>query len=251
MSNAASFVTASVAPGQLAIISSSTRVSGTSTARSIPLPKSLGGVSVKIGGTMSFDSFAGWTYSPVGSMDAALLFVGPSLVYFQVPPGIALGNAVPAQLIKADGSALLSTLNITATAPGIFTVFQSGIGQAAVLNEDYSPNGSPVVIVGAKPATRGSMIRIFATGGVETSPALLPGEGAPWISQPPALTIVQPTVTIGGVNAPVQFSGMAASSVGLWQIDAEIPASVTPGFAVPLVITSGGVSSNIVSVAVQ
>ena len=251
VSNAASFVTASVAPGQLASISTSTGVSQNLTATFIPLPMTLGGVRLKIGGTLSFDPFAGWTYSPVGSTDAALLFVGPSLVYFQVPPGIALGNAVPAQLIKADGSALLSTLNITTTAPGIFTVFQSGIGQAAVLNEDYSQNGSPVVIWGAKPATRGTVIHIFATGGGGTTPALLPGEAAPSISESPALTNVQPTVTIGGQPATVQFSGMAPGFVGLWQINARVPENVSPGSAVPLVVSAGGVSSNTVTIAVQ
>ncbi|MBI4478984.1 MAG: hypothetical protein HY651_03075 [Acidobacteria bacterium] len=44
---------------------------------------------------------------------------------------------------------------------------------------------------------------------------------------------------------------MAPGWVGLWQIDAEVPASVAPGFVVPLVISSGGVSSNTVTIAVQ
>ena len=38
---------------------------------------------------------------------------------------------------------------------------------------------------------------------------------------------------------------------GLWQINAEVPQNVTPGFAVPLVITAGGASSNTVTIAVQ
>jgi uncharacterized protein (TIGR03437 family) len=44
---------------------------------------------------------------------------------------------------------------------------------------------------------------------------------------------------------------MAPGWVGLWQINAEVPASVTPSFSVPLVVTSGGVSSNTVTIAVQ
>ena len=56
---------------------------------------------------------------------------------------------------------------------------------------------------------------------------------------------------IGGVNAPVKFSGMAPGFVGLWQINAEIPASVLPGSAVPLAVTANGLPSNTVTIAVE
>jgi len=55
------------------------------------------------------------------------------------------------------------------------------------------------------------------------------------------------TVTIGGVTVPaaqVVYSGAAPGSVeGLTQIDAYVPQSVTPGPAVPVVVTIGGVAS--------
>ena len=180
--------------------------------------------------------------------------VGPSQINFQIPPGIAPGSAVGAQLTKPDGTTLLSTLNITATAPGIFTVLQNGQGQAAALNQDNSKNGNPQSIVGANAAARGSVIQIYATGGGETTPSLLPGEAAS-VSGAAAgnlvLTNVQPTVSIGGQQAAVQFSGMAPGYVGLWQINAQIPQSVTPGNAVPLVVASGDAGSNTVTVAIQ
>jgi len=58
-------------------------------------------------------------------------------------------------------------------------------------------------------------------------------------------------VTIGGKSARVLFSGMAPGWVGLWQINAEVPAEVTRGPTVPLVISAGGVASNTVTIAVQ
>ncbi|MBI2816146.1 MAG: hypothetical protein HYX72_04315 [Acidobacteria bacterium] len=57
--------------------------------------------------------------------------------------------------------------------------------------------------------------------------------------------------TIGGQAARVLFSGMAPGFVGLWQVNAEVPQSVTPGPAVPLVISAGGNTSNTVTIAVQ
>ena len=84
-----------------------------------------------------------------------------------------------------------------------------------------------------------------------TDPPLLPGEAAPASGNPLILTRVQPTVTIGGVQARVLFSGMAPGWVGLWQINAEVPQSVTSGPAVSLTITAGGVTSNTVTIAVE
>ena len=114
-----------------------------------------------------------------------------------------------------------------------------------MLNQDNSPN------FGTNPAKRGSVIQIFATGAGDTDPPLLPGEPAPASGNPLILTRAQPTVTIGGAQARVLFSGMAPGYVGLWQINAEVPASVPPGPAVSLTITAGGVSSNTVTIAVE
>jgi len=140
---------------------------------------------------------------------------------------------------------LLTIATFVASAPGIFTLPMNGQGQGAVLNQDNTVN------FGTNPARRGSVIQIFATGAGETTPALAAGEAAPAGGNPLVLTKVQPTVTIGGKNAKVQFSGMAPGFVGLWQINAEVPADVTPGMALPLVITAAGAQSNTVTIAVQ
>lgn len=138
-----------------------------------------------MGGSLSFDVTSGWKYSPVGSIESPLLFVGPRQVNFQIPPGIALGDAVPVQLQRPDGTTLLSTIQLVASFPGIFSVLMNGQGQAAVLNQDNSPN------FGTNPARRGSVIQIFATGAGETDPPLLPGEAAPASGNPLFLTRVQ------------------------------------------------------------
>ena len=244
--NAASFGTVSTSPAMLASLFATTGVSQSFNAASVPLPRTLGGVTLDVGGSLTLDLNAGkWNYSSTGAVQAPLLFVGPTQINFQIPPGIAPGGAVPAQLTKPDGTTLLTTLNMTATAPGIFTVLQNGQGQAAVLNSNNSQN------FGTNPAARGSFIQIYATGGGDTTPALMPGEAAPASGNPLVLTNVQPTVTIGGQSAQVLFSGMAPGFVGLWQINAQIPQSVAPGNAVPLVINAGGVASNTVTIAVQ
>jgi len=60
-----------------------------------------------------------------------------------------------------------------------------------------------------------------------------------------------PTVTIGGIQSQVLFSGLAPGSVGEYQVDAIVPATSSKGAAVPVVIAIGGATSNTVTIAVQ
>jgi uncharacterized protein (TIGR03437 family) len=61
------------------------------------------------------------------------------------------------------------------------------------------------------------------------------------------------TVTIGGVDAPVQYAGAVPGTVaGLTQINVKVPASLTPSLALPVVVKIGDISSsNGVTVAVK
>jgi len=60
-----------------------------------------------------------------------------------------------------------------------------------------------------------------------------------------------PRVSIGGATASVVFSGLAPGTVGLYQVDAMVPAASSKGSAVPVAITIGGVASNTVTIAVK
>jgi uncharacterized protein (TIGR03437 family) len=214
-------------------------------AAALPLPTSLGGVSVSVGGTATYsNSTSAWTHSSTGSVLAPLLYVSESQINFQMPPGIQ-GELVPIQINYPDGAALLTSVRAGSTDPGIFTLTSVPTGPAAVLNQDNSVN------LGGNPAARGSVIQIFATGAGATNPSLAAGVPAPASGSPLIYTQVQPTVTIGGVNAAVQFSGLAPGFVGVWQINAVVPPTVTPGSTVSLSVTAGGIQSNTATIAVK
>jgi uncharacterized protein (TIGR03437 family) len=132
------------------------------------------------------------------------------------------------------------TVPVQAAAPGIFSADGSGTGGGAILNQDYSLN------VRLNPAARGSVIAIYLTGAGVTNPASV--DGAVTGLTPPFPSLTQTvSVTMGGVPAQAQnivYSGAAPGSVeGLTQINVLIPATVTPGPTVPIVVTIGGVSS--------
>jgi uncharacterized protein (TIGR03437 family) len=59
------------------------------------------------------------------------------------------------------------------------------------------------------------------------------------------------TVTIGGQPAVVQFAGLTPGYASLYQVNVQIPAGVSPGTSVPLVIFQDSVPSNTVTLAVR
>jgi uncharacterized protein (TIGR03437 family) len=136
------------------------------------------------------------------------------------------------------------TIPVASSMPGIFTSNQSGAGQAAALNQDGTPNSK------ANPAARGSTVSLFATGEGQTTPAGADGRIAGTVLPQPNLAV---TAQIGGISAKVSYAGGASGIVaGGFQINVEIPAGVTPGSAVPVVVSVGTVNSRAgVTIAVK
>jgi uncharacterized protein (TIGR03437 family) len=121
------------------------------------------------------------------------------------------------------------TMPVAAAVPAIFALNASGSGPGAVLNQDYSVNSA------SNPAPAGSVIQVFATGGG----AIVGGAVDGALAQGAASLVIQPTATIGGVNAPVQYAGSAPTLVnGAIQVNLTVPAGLTPG-AQPVTITIG------------
>jgi uncharacterized protein (TIGR03437 family) len=99
------------------------------------------------------------------------------------------------------------------------------------------------------PATAGDILAIFCTGLGAVNP-MVP-DGAAALSMPLSYTVATPTVTIGGKNAPVSFSGLSPGFVGLYQIDAMVPSGITPSSQVPVVVSISGEIGPPVTIAVK
>jgi len=62
--------------------------------------------------------------------------------------------------------------------------------------------------------------------------------------------LATPSVMMGGVNAPVSFSGLAPGFVGLYQVNAVVPSGLASGNQ-PVVIATGSSSSNLALLPIQ
>jgi uncharacterized protein (TIGR03437 family) len=122
-------------------------------------------------------------------------------------------------------------LNLSAAGPAIFTANGSGVGQGDVFTLQFQYAATTT------PATRGQYVVIYSTG--LGAVAIQPATGA-IVSDASATTVQMPTVTIGGVQASTNFAGLAPGYVGGYQINALVPATITPGAAVTLSLSSGG-----------
>ncbi len=170
-----------------------------------PLPKELGGVSVLVDGVAA----------PVYSISDS---GGVQQINFQVPFETAASiNAVE---VRKDGlsASVLGVKNFT-TAAGIFTV--DGVNGAIQHASDYA------LVTAARPAERGEVVIVYATGLGAVSPNVTSGDASPVF--PLSEVSAHATVTMGGYNAEVLFAGLAPGFVGLYQINARVPETAPSG----------------------
>jgi uncharacterized protein (TIGR03437 family) len=64
-------------------------------------------------------------------------------------------------------------------------------------------------------------------------------------------SVIVPQVTIGGLPAQVAFSGLSPGFAGLYQVNAIVPAGVSPGDSVPLRVSTPNGLSDTVMIAIQ
>ena len=62
-------------------------------------------------------------------------------------------------------------------------------------------------------------------------------------SDPLPRAIIETQVTLGGVPLTVDYAGLKAGEIGVYEIDVRVPDRVPEGMDVPLVIMQGGGST--------
>jgi uncharacterized protein (TIGR03437 family) len=181
----------------------------------VPYPNQIGDVTVSVNGTMP----------------AQLQYISPgqlNIVYPNVSPGLTQ--------LTVKSSAGQQTINVL-VAPAVPSIFTDSSGEAAALNGSVS--GAPIVTSTA-PILAGNVVELYVTGLGQTT---VQADGLSWAQ-------IQPTVTVGGKNCPVQYAGLVPGFTGFDQINCQIPGGIT-GAAVPVIVTSNGRASNAATLNIQ
>jgi uncharacterized protein (TIGR03437 family) len=178
---------------------------------------------------------------------APLIYASNTQVNAIVPYEVAPAQTANVVVVYQGNASLPFSIPISAVNPGIFTSNNSGSGQGAILNPGYTVN-SPL-----NPAPRGQYVSIYATGEGVTTPPGLDGRLSDTSGTPLPKVAASCSATIGGVTTTQNYCGEAPGfTAGLVQVNALVPESVTPGSAVPVTITIGGVTSQLgVTLAVE
>jgi uncharacterized protein (TIGR03437 family) len=213
--SAASFARgAPLTPGSLYAVFGVQGAQSQTSAQSLPLPFMLGQTRVQ-----------------VGERETPLFYAGDLGGYSQVnammPYDVATNTLLQIAVWRGARRSPYTDVAIAPAQPAIFVV----VGETAA------------------PFERGKVVVIYCEGLGQVNAQLLAGQAAP---ANPLATVRNPvTVTIGGQNATVQFAGLTPGLTGLYQINAVVPDGAAPGPAVPVVISSAGLSSDPVTIAIR
>lgn len=158
----------------------------------------------------------------MNSYPAALLFASPNQINAQAPWEIGGASTLSVQVLSGGVGSNISAISMADTGPGIFVIVHAS---------DSS------LITDANPAVPGEYLLIYCTGlGSVTNQ---PADGYAASANPLSRTIANTTVTIGGISAPVAFSGLAPGFAGLYQVNMQVPAGTPGGSDANLTLQAG------------
>jgi uncharacterized protein (TIGR03437 family) len=234
-------------------------VSGASFAAGVPLAP---GAIVSVFGSQLADASGGASGLPLAStlQGATVVIAGEPAPIFYASTG-QINAAIPFDVTANTSQQVLVTRDTTISVPVAVDVApaEPAVFLAPVAN---GPNQGSIFAVRttagiqstflaepSSPATAGDTLVIYCDGLGAVDQSIAPGAAAP--ASPAAKTTDQPQVTIGNINSSVAFSGLTPGLVGVYQINAVVPAGITAGDQVPVVVNISGQVSPAVTIAVK
>ncbi|MFB3776733.1 MAG: hypothetical protein ACE141_03955 [Bryobacteraceae bacterium] len=228
--NAASFAPQPhpVSPGAISALFGTELASETVTAATIPLPTSLGGVSVTVNGA-----------------PAPLFMVSATQINFQMPYE-ATGTSARVRVTKGAASSNEVSVPLGATSPGIFQWYDGDTpNRAIVTHADYT------LVTRDSPARRGETVQIWLNGLGALDPPVATGAGNPFTEPLARAADKNIMVYFGGEPAErIDYAGGVPYLVGMNQINAKVPVHAPIGSNVPLSLATSTAYTDLVDIAI-
>jgi uncharacterized protein (TIGR03437 family) len=203
---------------------------GTASAVGLPLPTSLDDTSVTVKDSAGVPRLA------------ALFYVSPSQVNFEMPAGMATGAAL-VSIQNQTGTTQTATVQIANVSPGLFALNGSGLVAALVL-QVISGNQQPLQPV--YQISSGHVVPMPISLGPSSEQVYLEMYGTG------IRNATSVTATVGGVSLPVLYAGAAPGFAGEDQVNiGPLPQSLAGKGSVNIVLTADGQAANTVDVTIQ
>jgi uncharacterized protein (TIGR03437 family) len=216
----------SIAPGEvISIIGAGVGPSEAVAADTATLPTSLGGTTVTLNGT-----------------PLPLFLASAFRIDAQVPPDFEAGGGT-LQVNTGGVSSTSVSVSRFFSRPGLYTLQAAGKGQVKAQNEDGTLNSNE------NPATKGSVITVWASGLGPVDPPVPAGEPAP--ASALSFTSGEVAASIGGVPCDVLFAGLAPGLTGVYQVNLLVNPGVASGTQELAISVANSSSQPDVTVEVQ
>jgi uncharacterized protein (TIGR03437 family) len=221
---------APVAPGSLISILGSRLAESPGSATTPPLPDQLDVTRVLFAGRL-----------------LALAEVRADQINAQIPYDIPVNARYSLIVQRATTGSSPEELTIAAAQPVIFTTGKSGTGQGLIYH--LAADGTQSLADSQNPLRAGDRILVQCAGLGAVTPSVNAGNAAP--ADQPLSTVEKVSLQIGGADAAVSFAGLVAGQVGVYQVQAIVPAGVAPGDAVPVTLNVAGQGSPVVTAVLR
>jgi uncharacterized protein (TIGR03437 family) len=220
-----------ITPGGLVSLFGTNIAPALGVAATVPLPASLAGVSVTIGGIPA----------PLFGVYPAIILGGNDQINLQVPFAIS-GQPEADIVVTANGVVGAPQTISLGVAPAFFTQNSGGTGDGSFVHTD-----GVTLITPANPAFAGETIVLYGTGLGDV--VVIPANFAATSAADAVTGSIR--VTIGGVPATIAYAGLAPLSVGEYQINVVVPASLPAGENNVIVFINGNPATGRATIALR
>ena len=225
---------AALAPGSIISIAGDSFAAGQTSANQLPLATNLGGTQVLLAGRL-----------------LPLIYSSGGLISAVVPYDLEVDAQYTLAVGRGTALSGTETVAIAAVQPAVFLVDASGDGSVAQSVWTRLKAGTaidPSRIAPANPIKAGDKVVVYCTGLGAVEGALDVSMPAP--STPPK--VINPvTLTIGGVAVPVSFAGLVPGLTGVYQVQFTLPAGMSTGDGIPMVLSMLGQTSVAVNLSMR